>query len=525
MIKGAVLRSLFAKKADSTPAQNSVSQPPWKIIVADDDPSVHEVTDMALTTFRFESRPVQLIHVYSGRDAVQAVHDHADAACILLDVVMESEHAGLEAAQAIREDVGNRMIRIVLRTGQPGMAPETEVVSKYDIHDYKEKTEITARKLYTLMYSCLRSYRDLRSLERTRFGLSQIIDSAPSIFQLNSLTRFANGALAQLIALSHGADGIYGRSRIPEGMAAEFDQSDVRVLAATGRFSGNLAQEGPPIPQAVIDRVLSHNTGFHEDWFLELFPTNDKKNRFLYIEGISNIDETDAKLLSLFTRNLSIAFDNIRLKEEIENTQREIVYRLGDAVETRSSSTGFHVKRVAVCSALIGERLGLEQSDIDLLEYASPLHDVGKIGIPDAILNKPDKLTPEEWAFMKTHTTMGWRILKDATQPILKVGAQIALQHHEKWDGSGYPQGLRDTQIDRFARIVSVVDVIDALGSRRPYKEPWPVDAIMEEVRRMRGTAFDPEVADAALSIADRLLDVRQRFPDPEPEPRPARAR
>lgn len=517
------MRNMFAKRAEATHALDSISAlPPWKIIVADDEASVHEVTDMALAGFKFENRSLHIIHVYSGAAAVDAVAAHVDAACILLDVVMEDEHAGLHAAQAIRERLGNRLIRIVLRTGQPGSAPEVDVVSRYDIHDYKEKTEITARKLYTLIHSCLRSHRDLLSLERTRAGLSQIIDSSPSIFQLGNLTRFANGALTQLIALSHGAEGIYGRSHPPEGLAAELDRNAVRVLAATGRFQQAEAGEESVLERTVIERVASGKSGIHGDWLLETFPANDHKDRFLYIEGITRIDEVNSTLLHLFTRNLGIAFDNIRLKEEIESTQKEIVYRLGEAVETRNSSTGFHVKRVAVCSALLAGRLGLAESDVDLIEYASPLHDIGKIGIPDAILNKPEKLTPEEWAFMKTHTTIGWRILKDASQPILQAGARIALEHHEKWDGTGYPQGLRGSKIDRLARVVSVVDVIDALGSYRPYKEPWELGAILEEVRRLKGVAFDPDVAEAALSIGEQLHEVRLRYPDPPPEPPPA---
>lgn len=516
------MRNMFAKKSDATPADVSIpTQPPWKIIVADDERSVHDVTEMALVGFKFENRGLQLIHVYSGAAAVEAVAAHADAACILLDVVMEDEHAGLHAAQAIREKLGNRLIRIVLRTGQPGSAPEVEVVSRYDIHDYKEKTEITARKLFTLIHSCLRSHRDLLSLERTRAGLSQIIDSSPSIFQLGNLTRFANGALTQLIALSHGAEGIYGRSQPPEGVAAELDRNAIRVLAATGRFRHADTEETNILERTVIERVASGQSGIHGDWLLETFPASDHKDRFLYIEGITRIDEVNSTLLHLFTRNLGIAFDNIRLKEEIESTQKEIVYRLGEAVETRNNTTGFHVKRVAVCSAMLAAHLGLSDSEIDLIEYASPLHDIGKIGIPDAILNKPEKLTPEEWAFMKTHTTIGWRILKDASQPILQAGARIALEHHEKWDGTGYPQGLRGTGIDRLARIVSVVDVIDALGSFRPYKDPWDLPAIMNEVQRLKGVAFDPDIADAALSIAERLHEVRLRYPDPVPEPPP----
>jgi CheY-like chemotaxis protein len=505
--------------------------PPWIVVIADDDESVHRVTELALTGFRFENRPLKFVHAYSALQTLTVLTEHPETAVLLLDVVMESESAGLTAVRDIRENLGNRLVRIVLRTGQPGSAPETDVIARYDINDYKEKSELTSRKLYTLMFACLRGFRDLLAIERSRAGLARIVESAPAIFQLSSLEQFAQGALDQLAALSGADEGaVYGVARParpatarpatappaaarPSGVAVERGSGDFRVLAATGRFSS--AGGATVLPAEVESLIRSGRIGLHDGQLLELFPAGPDRERFLYLEGVAAESDLDRTLLTVFTRNLAIAFDNLRLKEEVEETQREIVFRLGEAVETRSQETGHHVKRVSEAAGMVAERLGLTPAEADRLRHAAPLHDVGKIGIPDAILNKPGSLTDEEWQVMRDHTLIGWRLLRDARQPILQLGAVIALQHHEKWNGSGYPHGLAGDAIDRFARIVAVVDVFDALGSQRPYKEPWPLPRIIAFIAAESGRHFDPAVAAAVLDLAPQLATLRSRWPDP----------
>ncbi|MFM2045434.1 MAG: hypothetical protein RLY86_4010, partial [Pseudomonadota bacterium] len=499
--------------------------PPWKVVVADDDQAVHDVTELALDGFTFEGRGLAFLHAFSGREAVAMVRANPDAAILLLDVVMEEEHAGLKSVRAIRDELGNRMIRIVLRTGQPGSAPEAEVISRYDINDYKEKSELTARRLFTLMHACLRGYRDIATIERSRAGLARIIDAAPEIFQLTSLERFAEGALIQLAALSGAEDDALCGSATraapvaPCGLAAERSHpGGIRVLAATGRFA-EAEDKLQALPPGVLDRIAQGETGIRDGQMLELFPAGPDKDRFLYMERLTPASPLDGELIRLFNRNLAVAFENLHLKEEVEETQREIVFRLGEAVETRSLETGHHVKRVAEASYRLGRALGLPEANCDLLRYASPLHDVGKIGVPDHVLNKRGKLDPDEWALMKQHTVIGWRMLKDARQVILKTGATIALQHHERWDGQGYPNGLRGEEIDFFARIVAVVDCVDALGSHRPYKEPWAPERIRDYVVAETGRHFDPRIVAALLPILDDLFALRTLWPDPPMPP------
>ncbi|WP_372632962.1 HD-GYP domain-containing protein [Cohnella sp.] len=182
---------------------------------------------------------------------------------------------------------------------------------------------------------------------------------------------------------------------------------------------------------------------------------------------------------------------------ELSQAKLEMMLLLGRAAEYRDDMTGQHTQRVGELSALIAERLGLPEKDVDLIRKAAPLHDIGKIGIPDEILLKPGRFEPHEFERMKTHTTIGADILEGSYFNILQLARVIALSHHEKWDGSGYPQGLAGEEIPIEARIVALADFYDALTHERPYKRAWTPEETMEEIARQRGAHFDPQVVDA----------------------------
>ncbi|MFT7194839.1 MAG: response regulator RpfG family c-di-GMP phosphodiesterase, partial [Rheinheimera aquimaris] len=233
-----------------------------------------------------------------------------------------------------------------------------------------------------------------------------------------------------------------------------------------------------------------------------------------YVSKGSKLEQTDHQLLSYFSHNIAIAYENIRLRELMRESQRELAYILGEAVEKRSKETGSHVKRVANYSYLLAIHYGLTEYEAEKIKLASPLHDLGKIAIPDHILNKPGKHDAAEWAIMQQHAELGYQILQHSTNEIMQMGAIIAHQHHEKWNGKGYPQGLAKDDIHIAGRITALADVFDALGSDRCYKKAWPLPDIIELIRQERGQQFDPALADILLNNLDDFLAIRDAYPD-----------
>ncbi|GGF39347.1 transcriptional regulator [Aliidongia dinghuensis] len=489
----------------------------WKVIVADDEPNVHDVTQLALVDFHFDGRPLSFIHAHSAADAFDAAKAHPDTAVLLLDVVMESEHAGLELVRRIREELGNSTMRIVLRTGQPGAAPETDVIARYDINDYKEKTELTAGKLTTLMYACLRGYRDIMTIERNKQGLERIIDASRRIFRLQSLDEFTAAVLDELGALLsvHGHEPSGGI----EALTATGPVGGLTVLAGTRHFEH---LRGQPLAEALSPETAERINACHKaaynahfgNEYVGVFKARAGHDKILYLRGYQPRTELDGHQLDIFARNVGVSFENIQLKEAIEDAQREIIYRLGGVVETRSKETANHVRRVAKISRLLARAAGMTEREALIFEYASPMHDIGKVGIPDAILNKPGKLTAEEWEIMKTHAYLGYDILKGSDHEILQTAAIIALEHHEKWDGSGYPFNKRGHEISLHGRITAVADVFDALASERCYKAAWPMDKVLTLFRGEQGKHFDPHLVDLMFAALDDVVAIRDAYRD-----------
>ncbi|MDD4357958.1 MAG: two-component system response regulator [Smithellaceae bacterium] len=208
------------------------------------------------------------------------------------------------------------------------------------------------------------------------------------------------------------------------------------------------------------------------------------------------------------TKELRKAFENIKAMS------LEALYRLTRAAEYKDEDTGAHIQRMSHYSAAIASTMGLNDQTVEFILYAAPMHDIGKIGIPDRILLKPGKLTEEEWVIMKQHTTIGGGILEESKAGYIRLGEIVALTHHEKWDGSGYPLGLKGNKIPLVGRIVAIADVFDALMSKRPYKEPFPLEKSYGIIRESRGSHFDPAVVDAFFASEKELERIREEFQD-----------
>lgn len=508
---------IFADDEEQMDIPEDAKALPWKVLIVDDEEDVHTVTKMALKGFKFEGRPLEFYSAFTGYEARKLLLNHDDAAIVLLDVVMEDDHAGLDTVKFIREDIRNTNIRIVLRTGQPGQAPETEVITAYDINDYKEKTELTKRKLFTLIYSLLRSYRDIMVIEKNKKGLEQIISATADVFQLQSMRKFATGVLQQMLNLLHASDAALLRKS--GGFAAMHKEGDLVVLAGVGDYVAEgdverkLTKEDGITAHIKLALDLKNNIYLDNEVFC-YFQTNSGQEHVFYMHGKHNLTELDKSLLEIFTKNVAIAFQNVELHAEIEETQREIVYILGEAVETRSKETGNHVKRVAEISKIIALEWGMNAEEAEILCLASPLHDLGKIGIPDAILNKPARLDDAEMTVMRSHAELGQHMLEKSQRRILQAGAVIAGEHHERWDGNGYPNGKAGEDIHIYGRITAVADVYDALGSERCYKKAWPQDKVIEYFQNERGRQFDPTLVDILLETMPQIADIQNRYRD-----------
>ena len=203
-----------------------------------------------------------------------------------------------------------------------------------------------------------------------------------------------------------------------------------------------------------------------------------------------------------------------RAMGKLKEASLDTIMRLARAAEYKDEDTGAHILRMSSYGAAVARKMGLGDAVAQWILYAAPMHDVGKIGIPDHILLKPGPLDPEEWEIMKTHATIGGRILSGAKAGYLKLAEIIALTHHERWDGAGYPRGLKGAETPLVGRITAVSDVFDALTSKRPYKEAFSVDKSLAIIKEERGSHFDPEVVDAFFAVQDEILAIKEKFSD-----------
>jgi len=274
---------------------------------------------------------------------------------------------------------------------------------------------------------------------------------------------------------------LHGRDEVPILMVTANDQKDVRYDALLGGANDFLTKP--------IDRI----------------EFSARARNMLSLR-------TGQKFLADRAQHLAALVDE--QTREIRDREKELIFRMSRAAEFRDPETGAHIQRMAHYSQAIAIGLGLERAAQQLILEAAPMHDVGKIGIPDYILLKPGKLTVEEFEVMKGHARLGYELLKESRSDILRAGAQIALTHHEKYDGTGYPRHLKGNDIPVFGRIVAVADVFDALTSERPYKKAWSLEDACRFLEDGRGKHFDPLCVEALLAEWNRVLDIRQRFQD-----------
>jgi response regulator RpfG family c-di-GMP phosphodiesterase len=487
---------------------------PWKVLIADDDADVHVATKLVLSNFEFENRGIEFLDAYDGKTACDLIEANPDTAVVLLDVVMESVDAGLRAIQRIRDDIGNHMVRIILRTGQPGHAPEKDVVLKYHINDYKSKSELTADRLFTSLVSALRSFEDLQAIQSHREGVVKVLDAVASM-DFRSQKLFASGLLGQLRTLL----GLGKQDLLLIIRRQDEGGRDV-VMAAVG---GREPVIGGPIGDALdaegihyLDRVFSSgvaHVGAKQSIFLVSLP--DLADVAVYVGGPSKIGEDELNLINMFCMKIVLAYQNF---EFVEHSRLDQYAEIALLAKVTGRAVFLSIPYIASYGRLsrdiaqhMKEARALRATYSrfpELIERAAMFADIGNDSLPPGILEKPAELSPDEQTQVRTHPERGERLLREvhsavATGRVLGLAREIVLTHHERFDGTGYPARLKGTNIPVSGRIVAVANSYTAITSRRPWRAAYSHEQALEMIRQNAGTVYDPKVVDSLIAVID----------------------
>ena len=473
----------------------------WKLLVVDDEPDVRAVTRLGLRNFSFAGRPLEFIEAGSCAEAQEQLARHPDIAVALIDVVMETDDAGLRLVETIRKQLDNQLIRLVIRTGQPGAAPERYVIDHFDIDDYKDKTELTTTRLYTTVRSALKAYRDLCAIDINRLGLERLLQAAPEIYRLAnmSLQQFLSGILTQIVGLCHLSPGSFIST--VEGIVATVENSNGAVHAATGHY---LEPEHFQQIHALCWEALCAGRepeGLPANALVVPIRIGEQPEGYIYVEPTLPLGEDDRRLIRLTAHQCAQALDNLRLHIDLNHAYHDAVDMLARIAEYKDETTGSHIERIARDVEAVALAMGLSTAEAEAIASASRLHDVGKVAIPDELLTKPGALDEQERGQMRAHPDISARILEPGAG--MGLAREIARHHHEHWAGGGYPEGRPASEMSLAVRIVSLVDVFDALVSPRPYKKAWPVAQARAEIVAGSGKQFDPAVVSAFLRLLD----------------------
>jgi putative two-component system response regulator len=461
--------------------------PPIRVLATDDRPEILRLVERTLAD-RYECD-----FAGSVEEARQSLERHTYQLA-LCDIQMPGESGLVLVEEIVR---GHPTTAVVLITGIDDPAT-AEHAFELGAHGYLVKPFWPGQLLITVLTALRR--RDLEIAQQTHSRtleerIQMLMDRAPVPIYIKDRDRryvIANRVAHEVAGLEPNAlIGLGDEAIMDPDSEALARETDLRVL-----------RDG-----AAFEREETLRVGPEERTFLTVkFPYVDDSGEIVGISGIST-DITAKRQAEELREDLAEA--QVRAIEELRTSRQETVERLARAIEMHDAETGAHVNRMATIASYLGAELGLDHHEVLLLRAAAPMHDVGKIAVPDEILRKPGSLTPEERTEMERHTTVGHEILDGSASELLQMAARIALTHHEHYDGGGYPRGLRGEEIPLEGRIVAVADVFDALLSDRSYRPAMSVEEATEVIREGRGTHFDPRVADALLGHLEEALSLR----------------
>lgn len=447
--------------ADEPAQQQELPQEFWKILIVDDEPEVHAVTKLALSDFSFLGRGLEFHSAYSGEEARELATQHPDAAIVLLDVVMESDDAGLHVAKFIREDLGNRFTRIILRTGQPGQAPERTVIVNYDINDYKSKTELTAQKLFTAVMSSLRSYRDIISIDHSRHGLEKVIASSTNLFALQSMEHFVDGLVQQLSWVIGGArQTLYaaaGRSPHPEQMV---------IRAAYGEDADNLMNQQikAALPKKVlpeVDKVVrSHGIYYGDDFVLAYCPSQCRpQGALLCLTGLSRpLVDSEKELLQLFADNVQLAHDNVTCLQDTDELLAGLVARLMTLEQEQVAQSIERQSAFVQVTHALALAQGMSKSRAQQTATAATLYERAEELFAVMDEQPASKVSP-----CQERLKRAVRPLHMAESDIAQIAYRALNERLERWDGLGLPAGKQGDAIALESQVLVLAGSICSL--------------------------------------------------------------
>lgn len=452
----------------------------FKILVVDDSELFHKLIDGIFSEIDILGKKVEIESCYSYKEFLE-YYVPDKYAIVITDLVMEENDSGIKVINHIRHELNDSKTRIVLMTANPEKVPRDLLIRDFDVNAYFEKNDIREFNFRLTVQSLLKAYDDIATLERTLYGLEHISNASKKLdlhelmielfFQIRSYLKFRKSSEEV-----EGEIFLNGKKIFPPHIMVK------------SKYSGK-----------------THNYVFEKEINGEIVK--------IKIKTKSALEETEKNYIKALLVGLKSLYfpGKIDTMSEIES---EMVFRIANMINIRSGETGSHVNRVSKISYILAIDYGFSEKEAEYIKNGAVLHDAGKVGIPDEILNKPGKLTDEEFSIMKEHTLLGFEILKNSRLDVFNYAALIALQHHERWDGNGYPYNLSHEEIADEARIVEVADVFEALTHDRCYRPAWPVEKAVEYIVDMSGKQFDPRVVEIFKRRVNDIVNILTNNPD-----------
>lgn len=485
--------------ADEPVQQQELPQDHWKILIVDDEPEVHAVTKLALSDFSFLGRGLEFHSAFSGEEARELATQHPDAAIVLLDVVMESDDAGLHVAKFIREELGNRFTRIILRTGQPGQAPERTVIVNYDINDYKSKTELTAQKLFTAVMSSLRSYRDIISIDHSRRGLEKVIASSTNLFALQSMEHFVDGLVQQLSWVIGGArQTLYATA----GRSPNTEQMVIR--AAYGEDADQLMNQQikAALPKKVlpeVDKVVrSHGIYYGDDFVLAYCPSQCRpQGALLCMTGLTRpLSETEKELLQLFADNVQLAHDNVTCLQDTDELLAQLVARLMELEQEHVAQQLNKQSPFVRMTHQLAKAVGMGDARMQQTATAATLYERAERLFAVMDYQPATKVSP-----CQERLKRAVRPLHMAESDIAQIAYRALNERLERWDGLGLPAGKQGDAIALESQVLVFAFHLYKLAA-----QTLTDDELWERLQAERGKHFSPELLAAAQQSFSALV-------------------